>query len=125
MRPGALPHFEHLTSVPPAPFREKAVAAKAKHWIARHLGKRVSVREVRGGLIVSYRGSGAGPALALAAHLDHPAFRLDKITKDGAKALLQGGLPPHLLPGEAVEVFPAVPKDNVPLGRGVLRDLVE
>jgi endoglucanase len=120
MRPGALPLFQHLTSVPTAPFREKAVAAKAKHWIARHLGKRVSVREVRGGFIVSYRGAGAGPALALAAHLDHPAFRLDKVSKDGAKALLQGGLPPHLLPGESVEVFPAVPKDNSPIGRGVI-----
>ncbi|HXS99347.1 MAG TPA: M20/M25/M40 family metallo-hydrolase [Elusimicrobiota bacterium] len=122
MKPGALPLFQHLTSVPTAPFREKAVAGKAKHWIAKHLGRRVSVREVRGGIIVSYRGAGAGPALALAAHLDHPAFRLDKITRDGAMATLQGGLPPHLLPGEAVELWPAVPKDNVPLGRGVLGD---
>lgn len=120
MKPGALPLFQHLTSVPTAPFREKAVAAKAKHWISKHLGRRISVREVRGGLIVSYRGAGDGPSLAFAAHLDHPAFRLEKITKDGATALLQGGLPPHLLPGEAVEVFPAVPKDNAPIGRGVI-----
>lgn len=120
MKPGALPLFQHLTSVPTAPFREKAVAAKAKHWIAKHLGKRVSVREVRGGLIITYRGAGDGPTLALAAHLDHPAFRLEKITKTGATALLQGGLPPHLLAGSAVEIFPAVPKDNVPLARGVL-----
>jgi endoglucanase len=120
MKPGALPLFQHLTSVPTAPFREKAVARKARHWIAKHLGRRVTVREVRGGIIVSYRGAGNGPALALAAHLDHPAFRLEKITQSGAKALLQGGLPPHLLAGAAVEIFPAVPKDNVPLGRGVL-----
>lgn len=120
MKPGALPLFQHLTSVPTAPFREKAVAAKARHWIAKHLGKRVSVREVRGGLIISYRGAGDGPALAFAAHLDHPAFRLEKVSKSGATALLQGGLPPHLLAGEPVEIFPAVPKDNVPLARGVL-----
>jgi endoglucanase len=120
MKPGALPLFQHLTSVPTAPFREKAVAAKARHWIDKHLGRRVSVRDVRGGIIVTYRGAGEGPALALAAHLDHPAFRIEKITKDGATALLQGGLPQHLLPGAAVEVFPAVPKDNVPLGRGIL-----
>src|SRR6185312_7241276 len=120
MKPGALPLFQHLTSVPTAPFREKAVSAKAKHWIAKHLGRRVSVREVRGGLIITYRGAGDGPALALAAHLDHPAFRLDKVSRDGAVATLQGGLPPHLLPGEAVELFPAAPKDNIPLGRGVI-----
>ena len=120
MRPGALPLFQHLTSVPTAPFREKAVARKAREWITRHLGRRVSVREVRGGIIVSYRGAGEGPALALAAHLDHPAFRLEKITASGATALLQGGLPPHLLPGAAVEAFPAVPKNNVPLARGVI-----
>jgi len=120
MKPGALPLFQHLTSVPTAPFREKAVARKARAWIARHLGRRVSVREVRGGLIVSYRGAGKGPALALAAHLDHPAFRLEKISASGASGLLQGGLPPHLLPGAAVEAFAAVPKDNVPLARGVI-----
>jgi putative aminopeptidase FrvX len=120
MKPGALPLFQHLTSVPTAPFREKAVAAKAKHWIAKHLGRRVDVREVRGGIIVRYRGAGDGPALALAAHLDHPAFRLEKLSKTGAAALLQGGLPPHLLAGVTVEAFPAVPKDNVPLARGVL-----
>jgi endoglucanase len=122
MKPGALPLFQHLTSVPTAPFREKAVARKARHWIAKHLGGRVSVREVRGGLIVSYRGAGDGPALAFAAHLDHPAFRLEKITSSGATALLQGGLPPHLLAGAAVEAFPAVPKNNVPIARGVIGD---
>jgi putative aminopeptidase FrvX len=120
MNPGALPLFQHLTSVPTAPFREKAVARKAREWIARHLGRKVSVREVRGGFIVSYRGAGKGPALALAAHLDHPAFRLEKLTREGATATLQGGLPPHLLPGAAVEAFAAVPKDNDPLARGVL-----
>ncbi|MFI5363074.1 MAG: M20/M25/M40 family metallo-hydrolase [Elusimicrobiota bacterium] len=120
MKPGALPLFRHLTSVPTAPFREAAVARKAREWIARYLGRRVAARAVRGGLIVTYRGAGDGPALALAAHLDHPAFRLDKISRDGATATLQGRLPPHLLAGEAVEAFAAVPEDNVPLARGVL-----
>ncbi|HEX4049200.1 MAG TPA: M20/M25/M40 family metallo-hydrolase, partial [Elusimicrobiota bacterium] len=120
MKPGALPLFQHLTSVPTAPFREKAVARKAREWIAKNLGGKVSVREVRGGIIISYRGAGDGPALALAAHLDHPAFRLEKVSSSGATALLQGGLPPHLLAGAAVEAFPAVPKDNVPVARGVI-----
>lgn len=120
MKPGALPLFQHLTSVPTAPFREKAVAAKAREWIARHLGRSVSTREVRGGMVVSYRGAGDGPSLALAAHLDHPAFRLDRVDAKGASATLQGGLPPHLLPGAAVEAFPAAPKDNAPLALGVV-----
>lgn len=115
-----LPLLRHLTSVPTAPFREKAVSHKALAWIAKNIGRRAGVRKVRGGFIVSYRGAGKGPALALAAHLDHPAFRLEKITPNGATALLQGGLPAHLLPGAEVEAFAADPKDNTPLARGVI-----
>ncbi|OGS01220.1 MAG: hypothetical protein A2V88_02920, partial [Elusimicrobia bacterium RBG_16_66_12] len=112
--------MRHLTTVPTAPFHEKAVSRKALAWIARNLGRRVAVREVRGGFIVSYRGAGKGPALALAAHLDHPALRLERVTPKGAAAVLQGGLPPHLLPGAEVAAFPADPKDNRPLALGVL-----
>jgi putative aminopeptidase FrvX len=116
----ALPLFRELTSVPTAPFRERAVARRARAWIARHLGSRVSVREVRGGLIVSYRGAGKGPALAFAAHLDHPAFRLVSADARGARAELQGGLPPHLLAGARVEAFADGAGSNVPLARGVI-----
>ena len=119
-KPGALPLFRHLTSVPTAPFRETAVSRKALEWIREQLGARVKVRRNRGGFIVSYRGAGAGPALCLAAHLDHPAFDLLKVTKAGATARLRGGLPPHLLAGAAVEAFPEIPKDNQPLARGVI-----
>lgn len=119
-KPGALPLFQHLTSVPTAPFRETAVSRKALEWIRENIGSRVKIRRVRGGLIVSYRGAGKGPALCLAAHLDHPAFDLLKTTRTGASARLRGGLPPHLLAGACVEAFPRVPKDNRPLARGVL-----
>jgi len=117
---GILPLFRHLTSVPTAPFHEKAVGRKALEWIAVHLGKRVRVRRVRGGTIVSYRGAGKAPALALAAHLDHPAFLLERIGAAGATARLQGRHPPHLLAGSSVEAFPAAPQDNTPLARGVI-----
>lgn len=119
-KPGALPLFRHLTSVPTAPFREEAVSKKALEWIRENLGVRASVRRLRGGYIVSYRGAGAGPALCLAAHLDHPAFDLLKVTRTGASARLRGGLPPHLLAGAAVEAFPRIPKDNRPLALGVI-----
>ena len=120
-RPGALPLFRHLTSVPTAPFREEAVTAKALEWIREQLGPKASVRRVRGGVIVSYRGAGAGkPALALAAHLDHPAFAIVASNARQARALLRGGLPPHLLTGAKVEAFPRRPKDNRPLATGVI-----
>jgi len=106
--------------VPTAPFRERAVARRARAWIDRHLGRRVSVKKVRGGLLVSYRGAGEGPALALAAHLDHPAFRVESCDARGARAELQGGLPPHLLPGAVVEAFAEGASSNVPLARGVI-----
>lgn len=110
--------FHELTSVPTAPFFEQAVSARALGWIKRHLGKKVSVASRRGGIIVRYSGAGKGPALVLAAHLDHPAFRLSKVTTHGAIGKLEGGLPPHLLAGSAVEAFPARPKDNRPLAVG-------
>lgn len=121
MKPGFLPLFRELTSVPTAPFREAAVAAKAKRWIRAAMGKKVMLRERRGGLIVAYRGAGDDkPALALAAHLDHPAFDLLKVTARGATARLLGGLPQHLLPGASIQAFPKRPKDNRPLALGVL-----
>jgi endoglucanase len=119
-KPGALALFRRLTSVPTAPFRETAVSRKALEWIRENLGSRAKVRRVRGGFIVSYRGAGEAPALCLAAHLDHPAFELVEVSRTGATARLRGGLPPHLLPGAAVEAFPRVPKDNRPLARGVI-----
>lgn len=112
--------FRELTSVPTAPFYEKAVARRARAWISARLGPRVSLSRRRGGLIVRYRGAGDAPALALAAHLDHPAFHLSRVTKRGALGRLMGGLPPHLLDGERVEAFAADPRDNRPLAEGVL-----
>ena len=79
--------------MPTAPFRETAVSRKALEWIAENLGARAKVRRVRGGFIVSYRGAGAGPALCLAAHLDHPAFELIKVSRSGATARLRGETP--------------------------------
>ncbi len=120
MKPGALALFAHLTSVPTAPFYEAAVAKKARSWIAKFLGKRVSVRTIPGGIIVRYRGAKTLPALAWAAHLDHPAFSIQRNSASGATARLEGGLPPHLLAGCAVEAFPANPKDNSPMALGVI-----
>lgn len=119
-KPGAVPLFRHLTSVPTAPFREAAVSRKALQWISEHLGKRARVKKVRGGYIVSYRGAGAGPALCLAAHLDHPAFDLIRVTRAGATARLRGGLPPHLLAGAEVQAFPRLPSGNTPSALGML-----
>lgn len=116
----ALSFFRSLTSVPTAPFFEAAVSAKALALIQTELGRSVKIRRRRGGIIVSYRGAGEGPALAFAAHLDHPAFHLKEVREDGALATLQGGLPPHLLPGAEVEAFAATPGNNEPLARGVL-----
>ncbi len=96
------------------------MSRKALEWIAENLGARAAVKKVRGGYLVSYRGAGKGPALCLAAHLDHPAFDLVTFTQAGATARLRGGLPPHLLAGAAVEAFAATPKDNRPLARGVI-----
>jgi endoglucanase len=120
MKRGLLPLFRHLTSVPTAPFRERAVSRKALEWLRVHVGRRASVRALRGGLIVSYRGAGAGPALAVAAHLDHPAFRVERLARGGALVRMQGRLPAHLLAGAEVEAHPAVPSGNEPVARGVL-----
>lgn len=111
----ALAIFRKLTSVPTAPFFEKAVTAQALSWINKSLGRHVKVRRHKGGVEVRYEGAGKGPALAFAAHLDHPAFDLK-----GNTAVLQGGLPQHLLKGARVQAHPAVPRNNTPIGLGVL-----
>jgi endoglucanase len=108
----ALEIFRTLTSVPTAPFYEQAVTAKALAWLKK---ERLSYKTHRGGVVVRYVGAPGQPALAFAAHLDHPAFHL----KNG-KAELLGGLPPHLLDGTRVQAFPARPKDNTPLAYGTV-----
>ncbi|MBI3554273.1 MAG: M20/M25/M40 family metallo-hydrolase [Elusimicrobia bacterium] len=120
MRSGVLELFRELTSVPTAPFFEASVSAKALSWIKKNLGRKVTVARRRGGIIVRYQGHGSGPALCLAAHLDHPAFRLSHVTARGALGKKEGGLPAHLLIGNKVEAFAARPKDNRPLATGVL-----
>jgi len=120
MRGALLSLLRVLTSVPTAPFCETAVTRRTLSWLRRNLGRRVRIRRLRGGLIVSYRGAGPGPALALAAHLDHPGFRLQAVTTKGARAVLQGNHPRHLLPGCLVEAFPAAPGGNRPAAIGRL-----
>lgn len=117
---GFLRLFRELTSVPTAPFFEGAVSKRALAWIRSELGRSVDVTRHRGGILARYRGAGTGPALALAAHLDHPAFHLSRVTREGASARLMGGLPKELLPGAAVEAFPALPRDNRPAASGTL-----
>ncbi|MFA6003000.1 MAG: hypothetical protein WC881_02925 [Elusimicrobiota bacterium] len=109
-----------LTSVPTAPFREQAVTRRVPGWARKALGRKVRVRRLRSGLILEYLGAGPGPALALAAHLDHPGFHLDKVTARGCRATLQGGHPRELLEGCKVEAFPALPRGNRPAAIGVL-----
>lgn len=113
--------FRELTSVPTAPFFEQSVSAKALGWIRKNLRRRVRVTRHRGGIIVRYEGAGKGPVLALAAHLDHPAFKLSKITARGALGEMQGGLPAHLILGHPVQAFAARNGNNRPLAEGTLK----
>ena len=115
---GVLEIFKELTSAPTAPFHEESVIKKAKGWIKNNFGNGITVKEHRGGLVVSYGERGA-PALALAAHLDHPGFSLDRVNNKGARAELLGGLPKDQLVGAAVQAFAAGAPDNRPeaLGR--------
>lgn len=112
--------FRELTEVPTAPFYEEGPADRALRWIRKTLGRRVAVRRHAGGIVVRYRGAGPGPALAFAAHLDHPAFHLARVGPAGAEALLKGGLFRDRLPGARVEAFARRPADNTPLARGVV-----
>jgi endoglucanase len=120
MRSPVLDVFRRLTSVPTAPFYEAAVARQITDWLGRELGRSARIRRHRGGLMVSYRGLGTGPALVLAAHMDHPGFHIGRVTRKGARAILQGGHPRELLEGCLVEAFPAKPRDNRPAALGVL-----
>lgn len=105
--------FRELTAVPTAPYYEEAVTRRARAWLRRN---GIPFTRHRGGLVARYVGAPGQPALALAAHLDHPAFHIA-----GGKAIMQGRLDDKKLDGFAVQGFEALPKDNVPAARGVLR----
>lgn len=116
---GVLDIFRELTSVPTAPFQEEAVMKTARTWIKKNFGNGVTTRRYRGGLVVSYAPIKA-PALALAAHLDHPGFSLSQVSPGGARAELLGGLPKDQLVGARVQAFPAGAADNRPAAFGRL-----
>lgn len=116
----AIPLFRQLTSVPTAPYFEQGVEREALSWIKKNLGSRVTVQKRRGGIVVRYQGRKDAPYIAFAAHLDHPAFRLSAVTKRGAAAQLEGGLPPDLLDGVEVEAFRAGASSNIPAAAGRL-----
>ncbi|MBI5208883.1 MAG: hypothetical protein HY927_02795 [Elusimicrobia bacterium] len=111
--------FRHLTGVPTAPFHEEAVARRVLAWSRRSLGGKVRVRRLRGGLVLSCKRR-PGPALVVAAHMDHPGLRLSAVTARGARAEVLGGFPAEFLPGAAVEAFAAAPGDDRPAAEGVL-----
>ncbi|MBI4677991.1 MAG: hypothetical protein HY748_10455 [Elusimicrobia bacterium] len=115
----AISLFKRLTSAPTAPFCEEANIRQVRLWARRRLGDEVRIRRLRGALALAYRKT-RGPSLVLAAHLDHPGFHLSSVTARGARAKLFGGLPKEFLPGAEIEAFPARPKGNDPLARGVL-----
>ncbi|MBI4376238.1 MAG: hypothetical protein HY549_07280 [Elusimicrobia bacterium] len=107
--------FERLVSVPTAPFFERSALQRALSWARSSLPRSVAVHVHRGGAVLRYQGSGTRPALCLAGHIDHPTFHLK-----GNRARMMGGLPAHLLPGSAIQAFPARPSSNEPLGIGRL-----
>jgi endoglucanase len=93
----ALALLRDVTAIPTAAGREQAVSA----WIGRWLDARPDLLrsgDSAGNLIVSFRGSAEAPslgrrALFITAHLDHPAFVVERIIGPGTLlATFRGGV---------------------------------
>jgi len=94
-----------LLSLPTAPQYEDAVVAWLEDF-ARRRGIRVRT-DRHGNLLMHYRrGRAAARPFVFAAHMDHPGFAAERMTKPGMLlARWRGGVPPKLFPGARVRFF--------------------
>jgi putative aminopeptidase FrvX len=80
-----------LTQIPTAAGREGRVAAWIRHWAADRPELRLAADDA-GNLHIE-TGEGAGPPIYFTAHLDHPAFVVDRVVGPGTVQLaFRGGV---------------------------------
>ncbi|MCC6660026.1 MAG: hypothetical protein IT437_03980 [Phycisphaerales bacterium] len=85
-----------LTQVPTAAGRERRVVAWIERWAAEREWVRLE-RDAAGNLTVSVKsepaGDGAGPPVYFTAHLDHPAFAVERVIGPGTvQVAFRGGV---------------------------------
>lgn len=95
-----------LTAIPTAAGREARVIAWVESWAAGRAGVDLS-RDPSGNLSLARRGA-KGPVVYITAHLDHPAFVVERVLSPGALELsFRGGVMDDYFSGARVRVHPA------------------
>ncbi len=100
-----------LCDIPTAPFQEHFVVAALRNWYQSHDRHR-HLRwhcDPAGNIHLDYqRGRGNSRLLVLEAHLDHPAFVVTSMGRDGTvRAIFRGGVKPEYFPGASVLLWNA------------------
>lgn len=96
-----------LTSIPTVAGREGRVVAFIERWCAARSDVLLA-RDDAGNLTLSIRGDAHGPPIYTTAHLDHPAFVVDRIIGPGTLELaFRGGVMDDYFAGARVEVVTA------------------
>lgn len=103
--------LRRVTSLPTASGREGAVVAFIEAWLAARPGLR-SRRDAHGNIEVSLadapsRAPAGGPPVYFTAHLDHPAFVVDRMVAPGVVEIaFRGGVMDEYFVGTPVRIYP-------------------
>lgn len=93
-----------LTGIPTAAGKEQRVIAWVERWVAERPALEIT-RDGAGNLTIARRGEGpgSGPAVYFTAHLDHPAFVVERVVAPGVvEAAFRGGVMAPYFDGECV-----------------------
>lgn len=103
-----------LTHIPTASGREDRVIAWAERWVSRRTDLKLQ-RDSGGNVLITQKGRKRRPAVLAVAHMDHPAFVIEKVTDGVATFEFRGGVDPEYFDRAPVEVV-----SRVAAGRGVV-----
>jgi len=92
-----------LTSTPTAAGHEGRVIAKIECWAAARAHLALS-RDSAGNLIICAKNEPAGDPVYITAHLDHPAFVVDRVEGSTVNLWFRGGVRDPFFPGTAISI---------------------
>lgn len=92
-----------LTATPTAAGHEGRVIAKIEAWLSERPHLRLD-RDTAGNLVLSASEEPLGDPLYITAHLDHPAFVVDRVESSTVHLFFRGGVRDPFFPGTAIDI---------------------
>ncbi|MBL8746869.1 MAG: hypothetical protein JNK58_10995 [Phycisphaerae bacterium] len=114
-----------LMGIPTASGRERGVVEWIRRWVSARPEFFVESDEA-GNLVVGFAGARGGRWLYITAHLDHPAFVVERVVGPGTlMATFRGGVLDSYFQGARVEVFGGADWSRGAVARGVVTERVK